>query len=571
MSQAKPSQPETAPQSAKPQRVQTDLLALGIAVAATIMVAGIASSALTQMWNKLSGIGYGPDQLLINALLLNIALVIFGWRRYDDLHTEVLEHRRSETLARQMAQTDHLTGLLSRHSIAPHTDALIAAARERGEVVAFVLIDVNNFKQINELNGHGVGDALLKELGGRLVRLMPPDALVARLGGDEFACVVPFAPDNAARIDHLAQAIVATLGAEVKIQQFAGEMGLALGLARSDSAEPADCAGLLHRADIALLQAKKGGRNQSKWFEGTMETELRYRCEMEAAIRRAIPRGEFVPYYEQQVELASGRILGFEMLARWQSPDYGLVGPDVFIPVAEEIGVIADLSEGLIAKALEDARSWDPSLTLSVNISPVQLRDPWFAQKLLKLLVSANFPPNRLEIEITETCLHQNIAGVQALITSLRNQGIAISLDDFGTGYSSLSQLRSLPFDRIKIDRSFVAAMRDDPDSRTIVETIAALGKGLNLPITAEGIESEELLDALKALGNFKGQGYLYGKPQPADATCDLLARHQLLAKPASGPASEHASEPASGPAAAGQPEQASAAAPEQDSARKSA
>jgi diguanylate cyclase (GGDEF)-like protein len=413
-----------------------------------------------------------------------------------------------------------------------------------------VMIDINNFKQINEVNSHSTGDAILVEMAERLKKLMPADALVARLGGDEFACVVSFAPENVARIDHLAEEVMATLGAPVKAGTFEGEISLALGLARSDRFSRAgegqsDAAGLLHRADIALYQAKKQGRSQVRWFEGTMETELRYRCELEGKIRAGIPLGQFVPYYEQQVDLASGKILGFEMLARWHSPDYGLVCPDVFIPIAEEIGVIADMSEALIAQALADARAWDPCLTLSVNISPVQLRDPWFAQKLLKLLVSANFPASRLEVEITETCLHQNIAGVHALITSLRNQGIAISLDDFGTGYSSLSQLRKLPFDRIKIDRSFVTAMRDDPDSRTIVETIASLGKGLGLPVTAEGIEDEDLLESLKALGNFKGQGYFYGKPQPADVTYALLAsRDQLAQGQEDGAQAEGAQEP---------------------------
>ena len=207
----------------------------------------------------------------------------------------------------------------------------------------------------------------------------------------------------------------------------------------------------------------------------------------------------------------------------------GLVGPEMFIPIAEEIGVIGELSENVIAQALRDAREWAPHLTLSVNISPIQLRDPWFAQKLLKLLVAANFPPNRLDIEITETCLHQNITGVHTLVTSLKNQGIGISLDDFGTGYSSLAQLRSLPFDRIKIDRSFVTAMARDANSETIVNTISSLGEGFGLPITAEGIESEEVLAKLIKLGNFKGQGYLYGRPAPAQFVKELLAKRDLL------------------------------------------
>jgi len=236
-----------------------------------------------------------------------------------------------------------------------------------------------------------------------------------------------------------------------------------------------------------------------------------------------------VPYYEKQIDIDTGRLTGFEMLARWQSPLHGLIAPDVFIPVAEEIGVIAELSESLIRQALVDARDWDPSLTLSVNVSPLQLRDPWFAQRLLKLLVEANFPPHRLDVEITETCLHENLPLVRSLVASLKNQGIRLSLDDFGTGYSSIAQLRSLPFDRIKIDRSFVSMLGRCKDSATIVAAITSLGQGLDLPITAEGIETQGVLEELRKLGSFKGQGFLYGHPQDAQSVRAALAAERLL------------------------------------------
>ena len=225
---------------------------------------------------------------------------------------------------------------------------------------------------------------------------------------------------------------------------------------------------------------------------------------------------EFVPYYEQQIDLESGKLVGFEMLARWKSPALGLVSPDIFIPIAEEIGIIAELSEKLMIQAFADAKEWDPALTLSVNISPVQMRDPWFSQKLLKLLVKCEFPTNRLEIEITESCLHENIGMVRSMISSLRNQGVQISLDDFGTGYSSLEQLRSLPFDRIKIDRSFISELRNADASSKIVDAIVSLGRGLDMPITAEGIEDKQILESLKQMGQLKGQGYLYGRPETA-------------------------------------------------------
>jgi EAL domain-containing protein (putative c-di-GMP-specific phosphodiesterase class I) len=283
----------------------------------------------------------------------------------------------------------------------------------------------------------------------------------------------------------------------------------------------------MHQADMALYQAKKEGRNRYFWFEASMEHELRFRNELETGIRRGIPLGEFVPYYEQQIDVETGALVGFEMLARWRSPHLGLIGPDIFVPIAEDIGVINALSESLMEQAFRDAREWDDSLTLSVNISPVQLRDPWFAQRLLKLLVETNFPPKRLEIEITESCLHENMGLVRTMITSLRNQGVQISLDDFGTGYSSLEQLRQLPFDRIKIDRSFISELRNPTGQSNIVEAIVSMCRGLEMPLTAEGVEDEEILKALKTMGRLKAQGYLYGQPEDADG---VRARLQTAA-----------------------------------------
>ncbi|MDE2403366.1 MAG: EAL domain-containing protein [Sphingomonadales bacterium] len=517
---------------------ERDLLLLGVTAAATILFVGNGGTVLGGIVASAAGLGMGPDRLLTNALLLNIALLILGWRRHEQLSREVREHRLAEEQARLLAETDALTGCLNRRSIGPLTDRLIAEAQARGEVTTFIMIDLDNFKQINDFNGHAVGDQLLVECARRIGEVLPAGSLLARLGGDEFACVVSIDPHRPEIVDGLAERIIRAVSAPVRVGEFRGQVTVSLGLTRSDCRNqlnhgPIDAATLLHMADIAMYQAKKNGRNRHLWFEGTMESEIRYRSELESALRRGITQGEFVPYYEQQIDLRTGELTGFEMLARWNSPQLGLVGPEVFIPIAEEIGLIGELSEQVIAQALRDAREWAPQLTLSVNISPIQLRDPWFAQKLLKLLVEANFPPSRLDIEITETCLHQNISGVHTLITSLKNQGIGISLDDFGTGYSSLSQLKSLPFDRIKIDRSFITTMANDAESETIVHTIKSLGEGFGLPITAEGIESREVLEKLQKIGNFKGQGYLYGRPVPADMVNAMLAQRDLMAAPA--------------------------------------
>ncbi|MDE2596970.1 MAG: EAL domain-containing protein [Sphingomonadales bacterium] len=517
------------------RRAERDIVSLGIAAAGIILFVGTGGEVLPQLFRSWLGVAAKPEPALINALLLDIALIIFGWRRYRELLSEVEQRRKAEEQARALAETDPMTGCLNRRSIGPATDRLAAAAAEKGEVVAFLMIDIDNFKLINDFNGHTAGDVVLLETARRMAALLPAGASLARIGGDEFACVVAFEPNRPERIDQLAGDLIAAASQPIPLEAGAVEATVSIGITRSDirrtnSDGPSDAKALLHMADIAMYHAKKRGRNRSYWFEASMESELRFRAELESGIRAGIPRGEFVPYYEQQIDLDSGTLAGFEMLARWNSPQFGLVGPEVFIPIAEEIGVIAELSESVIRQALVDAHAWNPRLTLSVNISPLQLRDPWFAQKLLKMLVTANFPPARLDIEITENCLHENVGVVRTLIASLKNQGVGISLDDFGTGYSSLSQLRTLPFDRIKIDRSFVTTLTESKDSATIVQAIASLGDGLGLPITAEGIESAEVLDRLRDFGSFKGQGYLYGRPQSGEATGRFLEARGLLA-----------------------------------------
>ena len=510
-------------------RSNRDIVTLGIACAAIIMFVGTGGSALPQIVRQFAGQGAGPDRWLTNALLLNIALIIFGYRRYRDLTAEISERRKADALARDLAEHDALTGCLNRRSIGAAASALAIAAHARGDLAAFIMLDLDRFKQVNDANGHAAGDCLLGEAASRIREALPPLALLARLGGDEFAVILPYAPARADQVERLAELLIAKVAQPVRFGEFDLETTISAGISHTEPGQPADIQTQLHMADIAMYHAKRNGRNRYAWFDPNMESEQRFRSEIAAGVRRGIPLGEFVPYYEKQIDLETGTIAGFEMLARWNSPKLGMVNPEIFIPVAEEIGVIAELSECLIRQALQDAKNWDPKLTLSVNISPVQLRDPWFAQKLLKILLEANFPPSRLEIEVTESCLHENIGLVRSLITSLKNQGITVSLDDFGTGYSSLSQLRTLPFDRIKIDRSFVMSLLEDKDSATIIQSIISLGEGLGLPITAEGIESEAVLAELRRFGKFKGQGYLYGFPEPADRTEAELAQLDLL------------------------------------------
>lgn len=516
---------------------ERDLIALGIATAAIILLVATGSSVMPRVIEAVVGDGKGPDNLLANALLLNIALVVFGWRRYRQLTSEVSDRKRAEAQARDLADTDPLTGCLNRRKMADVVDKDRERASQNGDTVAFVMIDVDNFKQINDMHGHSIGDQVLVAIADRLREELPRDAKLARLGGDEFGFIAPFNPKSPERMDDLILRLFEKVTPSFELEGISLENTMSIGIACDSDAQQGggecpDASELMHRADIAMYHAKKQGKNRHFWFEPTMEAELRFRNELEVGIRRGIANNEFVPFYEQQIDLETGELVGFEMLARWYSPQLGLVSPDIFIPIAEEIGIITEISDQLMAQAFRDATEWDSRLTLSINVSPVQMRDPWFAQKLLKLLVEHRMPPKRVEVEITESCLHDNIGMVRSMITSLRNQGVKISLDDFGTGYSSLEQLRTLPFDRLKIDRSFVRELSDTDAPSTIVDAIVSLGRGLNLPITAEGIEDEEVLNALRDMGPLKGQGYLYGRPEPMEQVRERLKAIGMLVTP---------------------------------------
>lgn len=509
-----------------------DIFMSGIGLAAVILFVGTGGQVLPQIYRSLVGQGAAPDRVLATALLLNIALILLGWNRMRQLAQETAAARVAEAEARKLAETDALTGCINRRSFAPAAEAVLAQASAQQNAAAFIVLDLDNFKQVNDLHSHQAGDAILRATSERLRHSLPASAAIARIGGDEFAVVMPFDPAHPEQIDQLANRLVEQLSAPFEWEDVTIVPAASIGLSRSDEDTCADVQAMLHRADIAMFHSKRKGRNGISWFTAGMENELRFRSELETGIRRGIAHAEFVPYYEQQIDLATGELVGFEMLARWHSPSHGQISPDIFIPVAEEIGLIGELSDLLVRQSLRDASQWDPQLTLAVNISPIQLRDPWFAQKLLRLLVEERFPPHRLEIEITENSLHEDIGLVRTIITSLKNQGIRVSLDDFGTGYSSLAQLQSLPFDRIKIDRSFISSLPDSDQSRAIVSSIVSLGAGLGIPVIAEGVESPAVLAALNAFSGLKAQGYLYGHPQPAEQILKTLQNLQLARRP---------------------------------------
>ncbi|HEX8446172.1 MAG TPA: EAL domain-containing protein [Sphingomonas sp.] len=467
-------------------------------------------------------------QMLISALLLNIALTLIGILRHRRLVEEIRGRRTLEARVKTLASHDPLTGLANRRSLMDLAGAAFLAAGRRKLAVAVLTINLDNFRTINEGSGHDAGDAVLMASADALRETAPVSATVARLGADEFACVMVYDRNRPHSVDSVAAAILAKLSQPIAFGRHMLHVTTSIGIARTEAGdvavEPA-----IRRADIALSAAKKAGGDRACWFDAGMGHELETRNAIESGLRAAIPAGQIIPYYEQQIDLASGRLEGFEVLARWNHPTDGIIMPDVFIPIAEDAGLISDLSLSIMRQAFEHAAGWDPSLTLSVNISPVQLKDPWFAEKILKLLTEAGFPGNRLEIEITETALFDNLPLARTIVTSLKNQGVRVALDDFGTGYSSLAHLRALPFDRIKIDKSFVMAMGDDAESIAIVDAITHLGRSLLVTVTAEGVETAALAERLRALGCHKAQGWYYGRPLTIVQTRRLLADRALL------------------------------------------
>jgi diguanylate cyclase (GGDEF)-like protein len=506
----------------KALRPRDDLVAASVTVAALILFVATAGQTTAPALDAMFRSGAHIDKFAATSLLLNVALILFAWNRHKEIRATTRQHIAAERRAYLLRTRDLQTELLNRRSLRERGEILIAKADGAGANLALMVINLIRFKKVNEVYGETIGDALLRAVAGIIVDGAPAKAVCARLGSDEFAVAIPFADGSEDELISFAEQLHASLGGPIEALGATLKMGAAIGLSRLDS-DCIDFSALLRRADIAMHAARKNGGNRPVWFEGGMERAAKARNEIELGLRRGIPLGEFVPYYQPQVEFGSGRIRGFEMLARWLHPTDGIVTADAFIPVAEETGIIGDLSERLMRAAFEDAGLWDSALTLSVNISPRQLADPWLAQKIVKLLTETGFPAERLELEITESSLFENLEIARSVVAGLKNQGIRLALDDFGTGYSSLAHLRALPFDRIKIDRSFVVSLNKEPESWTIVKAIVNLGESLGVPITTEGVESGAIELRLRGLRCELGQGWFFGRPLPAEETIKLL------------------------------------------------
>ncbi|RDJ20256.1 EAL domain-containing protein [Bosea caraganae] len=435
--------------------------------------------------------------------------------------------RTAQEHAQALARHDALTGLPNRRVFSAALQAAFSSAHDGTSSYWVLMIDLDRFKPINDLQGHPIGDLVLCETARRLTEVVRKTDTVARLGGDEFAIIAK--ADQADQLEdamRLASRVISAIREPIFIGAARAEIGASIGIARCP-ADGADPEGMLRAADIAMYRAKRDGRGTYRFFEQSMDEELHAQAELEADLRKAVADGVIRPHYQPLVNLKDGRVYGFELLARWNHPERGSVPPDVFIPLLEHLGLIADLTWSILRQACREAAGWPKDVTLALNISPIQLKDPALPTQLLTILRQERMSPKRLEIEITESALVSDLETAKLTLTALQSIGVKVSLDDFGTGYSSLYHLREMKFDKVKIDRSFVQSMRENKESEKIVDAILSLAKSLDLPTVAEGIENLGVQEQLAERGCEFGQGYYFGKAMTAVEAGALLKGRQ--------------------------------------------
>ena len=438
-------------------------------------------------------------------------------------HEDVTERVRTSEHIAFLASHDPLTGLPNRVTFAQNLERGLACARQ-GRRVALHTVDLDRFKEINDTLGHFVGDAILREVAARLQRTAGDGYAVCRLAGDEFT-VIQLGIGSRAHAGELAQEIVAALSEPYQLDAHTLVISASVGIAIApdDSESPEE---LVKKSDLALYCAKSDGRGTYRFFEAGMDEDLRARRELEADLRLAVQRGEFDVHYQPVLELDSFRISGFEALVRWSHPTRGVMYPDAFIEVAEDTGLIVPMGEWVLRQACRDAAEWPEHVKIAVNLSPAQFRRDDLVGMVLGAIRAAGLDPRRLELEITESVLLHDENWVRETLLELRRLGIGIAMDDFGTGYSSLRYLRSFPFDRLKIDRSFTADIAANPQALAIVRATIALAQSLGMKVTAEGVESAEQVDILTQEGCTEAQGFYIGHPATSDTVPLRLSAH---------------------------------------------
>jgi diguanylate cyclase (GGDEF)-like protein/PAS domain S-box-containing protein len=434
---------------------------------------------------------------------------------------DITERKRAEARLTYMAQHDTLTALPNRNLLRQRMDEILVHARRSSDKAAVLVLGIDNFKAVNDTLGHGVGDKLLRAVAKRLRSMLREDDMLARLNSDEFTVVQSglARPEDAVL---LAKRLLEAVGEPYLLDDHSVVIGASIGIAMAPG-DGDESEKLLKNADMALSRAKNDSRGTFSFFEAGMDARAQARRKIEADLREAIQNDVLRPHYQPLIDLSTGRIAGLEALVRWPHAERGMISPGEFIPIAEETGLINELGGLMLRRACMDAALWPDNARVAVNLSPAQFRAGNLLSVVMDALKQSGLPAKRLELEITETLLLEKSDHVLATLHALRALGVRISMDDFGTGYSSLSYLRSFPFDKIKIDQSFVRDLAANRDAQAIVRSIISLGIGLGVTITAEGVETEAELGCLRAEGCHEGQGFLFSPARPNIEIVGLL------------------------------------------------
>ncbi|WP_426408634.1 putative bifunctional diguanylate cyclase/phosphodiesterase [Bradyrhizobium ganzhouense] len=450
--------------------------------------------------------------VLVVGMLLTLSLATYLMLASRNSRRLSLANRR----VLELAQTDVLTGLPNRAFFLARLDELNSQLKDRGPTFSILMLDLDRFKNVNDSLGHGAGDALLRLVAQRLKSAVRATDVLARLGGDEFAVIQEDCEDQRGCSTELAARIAKLVAEPFLLPGHRVEIGTSIGIAIAPD-HGRDQEQLLKKADLALYRSKSAGRNCFTIYDEAMSAELEARNTLEGDLRDAIARCQLEVHYQPFMDATTGARRGFEALVRWRHPARGLIPPDQFIALAEETGLIVPLGEFVLRRACADAANWPFDLMVAVNLSPIQFKEADLFDVICAALRDSGLSPRRLEIEITESVLLERGAENHAFMERLKNIGIELALDDFGTGYSSLSYLTAFPFDKIKIDKSFIRNLTHQPRSSAIISSILTLARGLDMSVTAEGVETAEEFERLKALGVNFAQGYLFGRPLPVD------------------------------------------------------
>jgi len=476
------------------------------------------------------------QDLFVTAVLLVISWLVCAIVSSIMLSYQVKKSKRAEDAALHLARYDPLTGLLNRRAFFEEAETFLKRKSSHAAQRGILFIDLDGFKTANDIHGHAAGDAILIEVADRLSRIADK-SLVARVGGDEFVMLVNSVSDPK-RLVQLGHQVSRSIERPIKFGRVSLVTRASIGISMSKAGEDG-VESLLRTADIAMYQVKKQGGRQFQFFEEWMDAELQQQAALREELRSAIMADRIVPFLQPFVDLGSGEVAGFEALARWKHPTQGIITPDRFIALAEEDGLIGELFFSILRQTCKEALKWSKPASIAVNVSPVQLVDASFGEGILRLLARMKFDPRRLEIEITESALVQDSGAANRTLTKLRDAGVRISLDDFGTGFSSLYQLKEMPFDKVKLDRSFVGNSARDPKNQRYVSAMVSFGRALGLQITAEGIEDIETANLLADLGCTYAQGYYFSRPVPPEMARELL-KAPLKPKKPEEPADPH-------------------------------